>query len=251
MIINNLLLTIYISPWPFLLSINIFFIIIKLINNLLFNFSFNIWLNLIIILFIITLWIINSLKENYLIGLTNKILNLSIKLTIILIIISEFIFFSTFFYNHYSIILFSNNFINIKINFYIFKLNFLLAFLNLLILLSSRISITIFTYLNFKLHLNKFFYILWTIILTIYFIFIQLFEFSIINFNSTNSIFYSNFYLLTIFHINHVIIGLILIIFYLNKIFKILFNLIIKIKLLCWYWHFVDLIWILIFFFIY
>lgn len=103
-----------------------------------------------------------------------------------------------------------------------------MSFLNLNILLSRRITFIIFIKLN-KLNKinNKFIY--FTIILSSYFLIIQIFEYKLINFNLRNSTFFSNFYLLTLFHIIHVILGtIIIIIFSLNKI-KLINNIFIKI----------------------
>ncbi len=64
-------------------------------------------------------------------------------------------------------------------------------------------------------NINKFYsiiYLNFTIILDIYFILIQIIEYKFINFNISNTIYFSNFFLLIVFHINHVIIGIIILI---------------------------------------
>lgn len=241
------------SPWPILLRINLFRLIINLTRWITFIYCFNQFIILLIInnLTILLLWINNLIINKIIIGQINLYLNLSFKIFIYLIIFSELIFFFSLFYIHLSIKIFLyTNFI-LKFNLSLFKLNFILALLNLLILLSSRLSITIFCYYNYLHHNKKLKFLLQTIILSIYFIIIQFFEFKILNFNFSNSIFFSNFYLLTTFHFSHVCIGTILIIIRLNYIYYYHISLLIFNKLICWYWHFIDFIWIIIIILIY
>lgn len=90
----------------------------------------------------------------------------------------------------------------------------------------------IFIKINFLNKINNKF-IFYTILLRIYFLIIQIFEYKFIIFNISNSIVFSNFYILTLFHISHVIIGrLIIIIFSLIKIIFI-YNYYIKIINTC------------------
>lgn len=238
------------SPWPILLILNSTFFIINLNNNINKNIFFSL-LWIIFILIISVKWINNSDKEITLLGIKSNYLFINTKLIIILIIIREIIFFYSFFYINFSIIIFNNWIFNFNFYLNIFKLNFLLSFINLIILLTSRITFIISINLNNINKIKSIKFLNLTIILGIYFIFIQIIEYKFLNFNISNSIFFSNFYLLTVFHINHVIIG-ILIIFSikLNKI-KFLWKNINKIKALCWYWHFIDLIWLIIFLIIY
>lgn len=246
--INSIFLN---SPWPFILTINIIRISINLIINI--NKTI-IWkLNLIIIITItsLILWFNNSIKEKIIIGIKRKYNEIRIKTIIYIIIITERIFFITFFYINFSISYFNNYIFNFKFNLRIFKLNFILSFTNLIILLISRITIIISININIKKNNNTIKYLKITVILGIYFISIQMIEYSILNFNISNSIFFSNFFILTIFHISHVLIGTIIIIYIIIKKSSILISNKTKIKILCWYWHFVDLIWIIIFVIIY
>lgn len=158
-------------------------------------------------------------------------MNLSIKLSIITFILSEILFFSAFFYIFCSQKSF-NLFFFKKFYLLIFKLNFLISIINLIILVSSRLTFIIFIKINKKnIFNNKFLF--YTIFLRIYFISIQLIEYKFINFNCTNSIYFSIFFTLTLFHIIHVNLGTIIIIN--NLIIKITFinNLFIKIIFTC------------------
>ena len=116
----------------------------------------------------------------------------------------------SFFYTNFTTSKFLNSFFNFKIQ-TVINLNFLLSFLNLTILLTSRLTFIIFLNL---LNLNRskaFKFVNLTIILGIYFVSIQFAEYKILGVNISSSIYYSNFFLLTFFHINHVIIGIFII----------------------------------------
>lgn len=155
-------------------------------------------------------------------GFNNKIIKTSTKITIINLILSEIIFFITFFYINYSNLIFNNINQNIKYFNKIYKLNTIMAFLNLIILLTSRITIIIFININKKLITKSNKIITKTILLRIYFLIIQNIEYKNINFNPNNSIIIRNFFTLTIFHIIHVILGTICIILFLTIKIKII-----------------------------
>jgi len=114
-----------------------------------------------------------------------------------------------------------------------FKLNFILSFTNLIILLSSRITLTISTYIKNELSNKSLIYLNITVIIGLYFIIIQSLEYSILNFNISNSIYFSNFFILTMFHITHVLIGTIIILIIKEIIKKIIVINKTKIKIIC------------------
>lgn len=249
--INPINIIIVKSPWPLILSINII--------NLILNISININTTFIKTLLIIStinrivsyLWIRNTIIEKLIKGIIRNYNEIRIKTIIYFIIITERIFFITFFYINFSLSYFNNLIFNFKFNIRILKLNFLLSFTNLLILLTSRITLIISTFINEKIKNKSLRYLKLTIIIGCYFIIIQTIEYYLLNFNISNSIFFSNFFILTIFHITHVFIGTIIITIIIIKKKNILISNKTKFKIMCWYWHFVDIIWILIFVTIY
>lgn len=249
--INSINIIIINSPWPLIISLNIINIITNLSINLNQKFITQFIIIIIINFIISSIWVNNTIIEKSIIGIIRNYNEIRIKTLIYFIIITERIFFITFFYLNFSISYFNNIIFNFKFNLNIFKLNFILSFTNLIILLSSRITLTISIYINKKIKNKSIFYLKITIIIGIYFVIIQSLEYSTINFNISNSIFFSNFYILTIFHITHVILGTIIIIIIIKTMKKILLINKTKIKIICWYWHFVDLIWVLIFVTIY
>lgn len=243
--INNCFLIINLNPWPIILTLNLFTLIIQILNLILFkNFNFLVIINLIILI----IWIKRLKSYKILKGYDSFFINTRLKYLILFTIITEAMFFSTFFY-----IFFANSFLpNIYFNlFWIikrFKINFLLSFLNTYILILSRLTISIYFNLIIKknFYLYKYFYL--TLFLGACFSLIQLYEFYFIKFTFSDSIFWSNFFTLTSFHISHVIVGLIRFLsININKFLILNY----KIKIIIWYWHFIDLIWILIFTLIY
>lgn len=244
--LNNFYFNIKISPWPIIISINLINIIFNLILFL--NFKFN--LIIIIILLInfntIILWINHIYLINFKINYYNNFIKLTKKIFLILFILSEIIFFLSFFYINFSIFYFNNVLFNFN-NLNIFNLNFFIALINSLILINSSLTFIITLIYNLSYNLKIFKYINLTIILSLYFIIIQLFEYKILHFNINNSILISNFYILTSFHIFHVIIGSTII--FIIKFIKLysLNNINLEFKITCIYWHFIDIIWIFIF----
>lgn len=234
------------SPWPILLTLNSF----NITSNLIFRWTNSTFDKLhLIIPLIITLitiiWTINNRNLNRNLGLLNFNSIYSLKWLILIFIISESFFFTTFFYINFSNKLFNNIQYNFKPTLHSFKLNVIISWLNLIILLTSRLTFII-AINELNKYSTKFIkIIISTITLRLYFISIQIFEYKFIQWNSTNSIYFSNFYLLTLFHIFHVILGTITItLFSFNK-----FNLINsnhQIIITCWYWHFIDIIWLII-----
>lgn len=244
--LNNIYFYLKISPWPIIMTLNLINFIFNII--LFINYKFNLLIIIIIILIFnnLILWVKHLYIINFKINYYNYYIKITKKIFLIIFIFSELIFFISFFYINLSIYFF-NNFIYNFNNLNLFNLNFFIALINSIILINSRLTFIFALILNNKFIKKTFSYLNLTIILRIYFIIIQLFEYKILQFNISNSILFSNFFLLTSFHIFHVIIGFtIIIILKLIKLFSLnLINL--EFKLTCIYWHFIDLIWIFIF----
>jgi heme/copper-type cytochrome/quinol oxidase subunit 3 len=124
-----------------------------------------------------------------------------------------------------------------------------LPLLNTILLLTSAFLSIAFLklYLSGVLSLN----VLSVIFLGLFFFFVQVFEYNVCMFSINSNLFYSLFFLLTGFHGFHVFLGLISFLAFLSVY---LTNWVVLPKyLVCidLYWHFVDVIWVLVFFFIY
>lgn len=250
--INQPYFILTLRPWPILISLNIFNIIIS--NIILINYKINIWfyINLILILSISLTWWRDIIRERTFIGNHNfYIINL-IKLRIILFIISEIFLFISFFWNflHNSL----SPSIELGLNWPPKNIKFfnplLIPLLNTIILLTSRFTITLthFYFLNNNKKIT-FIFINSTIILSIYFLILQIIEYKQATFTFSDSIFGSSFYIATGFHGLHVIIGTLFLITNLIRFYKIEISFIhhIRFEISAWYWHFIDIIWLFLY----
>nr|YP_010164126.1 cytochrome c oxidase subunit III [Didesmococcus koreanus]QRK27454.1 cytochrome c oxidase subunit III [Didesmococcus koreanus] len=241
------------SPWPFMLTLNTASMFLNLMmklnnNNMITKTAI---MFMVLVTMLVTMWFSNTNKEKLMTGMLSNYNEMSMKSLIILIMSTESMFFLTFFYINLSMTYFNNSMFNFKFYLTMFKLNFILSFTNLVILLTSSMTLMMSMENKFKKINKSISFLFLTMMLGSYFVLIQLMEYSMLNFNLSNSILFSNFFVLTLFHMTHVIMG-ILIIMYMTKMkMKYLLSFKIKMKMMCWYWHFVDLIWILIFFLIY
>jgi cytochrome c oxidase subunit 3 len=128
--------------------------------------------------------------------------------------------------------------------------------LNTVILLSSGVSITWCHHaiINYKNKKNKFYGLLITVILGIIFTYFQYEEYHSSSFAIWDRVYGSIFYIGTGFHGLHVLIGTIflsvhLLLTYFNNIYNITIR--IGLEIAIWYWHFVDVIWLLLYLLIY
>jgi len=206
------------------------------------------------ILFIV-LWGVSTLFEILFFGFTRHLKKKAYKLAILLFIFSEVIFFFGFFWRFFESSLSPNLDIGILWpRFSIFSLNpFLIPFLNTLILLTSGVFVTISHYLILFNKKIARYYLFFTVVLGLYFSLIQLTEYKNLHFRICDSVFGCNFFLLTGFHGAHVIIGSLLLLFSLTRIVNFQLNKLnfLAFELRAWYWHFVDVVWLFLFVFVY
>ena len=126
--------------------------------------------------------------------------------------------------------------------------------LNSFILVSSGFTVTLSHYYliinNLKLRKS---YLSLTILLGIYFTILQTIEYSNSFFCFNDRIYGSIFFIATGFHGLRVLIGSIFLLISLYRILSIHFSNIhnINFELAIWYWHFVDVIWLFLYTFIY
>lgn len=242
-------------PWPLILSFNV--INLLFINIIRFNSNYSIinLFNIITLTLTSYQWWRDLIRERTFQGFhTLNIINI-IKFRIIIFIISELFFFISFFWTflHSSIspsidigIIWPPKLIKI-FNPYDIPL------LNSIILITSGLTIT-WRHNLIKNNFKKSFYLLnITIILGIYFSILQYIEYYEAQFSFNDRIFGSIFFITTGFHGLHVIIGTIFILtcsirFYNNQ-FSIIHHL--NFDLASWYWHFVDIIWLILYILIY
>ena len=100
---------------------------------------------------------------------------------------------------------------------------------------------------------NSLLFIIYTILLGFFFTFLQGIEYFESTFNIRDNIYGRRFFVTTGFHGIHVIVGSLFLLYCLRYFFKkkITKWQHIRIEFAIWYWHFVDVVWLFLFFFIY
>lgn len=244
-----------ISPWPIIISLRLF-------NNLT---STIIWfhkINYIILLSIpctlicIYQWWRDVTRESTFQGWHTLPVYVGLRLGIILFIISEILFFFSFFWAYFH----SSLAPSIEIGqlwppLGIKPFNpFDIPLMNTIILISSGITVT-WTHhsiLN-KNYSERFKRLLITIILGIYFTLLQLIEYIESPFTISDSIYGSTFFIATGFHGLHVIIGTLFLSACFYRISLLHFSKLhhFGFEAAAWYWHFVDVVWLFLYISIY
>lgn len=245
-----------ISPWPLIGSLGTLELIIGLINW--FNF-FDIslfFLGLIVILLTIYQWWRDISREGAFQGIhTFKVVR-GLKLGIILFIISEVFFFFSFFWGFFHRSLSPSFEIGIcwppvgLISFNPIQV----PLLNTIILLSSGISVT---WAHHRLMENNYDQVLQglfiTVFLGLYFSFLQYFEYIEASFTLADSVYGRTFFMATGFHGLHVLIGSTFLLVCLLRHFNYHFSNShhFGFEASAWYWHFVDVVWLFLYLFVY
>nr|YP_010028679.1 cytochrome c oxidase subunit III [Stomaphis sinisalicis]QOS49066.1 cytochrome c oxidase subunit 3 [Stomaphis sinisalicis] len=240
------------SPWPILMSLNMFNLLMS--NIMIMNFKFNSIsiLNLMLILLISSLWWRDIIRESTFQGNHNFYIMNLIKLSMIMFIISEMFLFISFFWNflHNSLAPSIELGLNWPPKNILFFNPLLIPLLNTIILLTSSFTITLthFYLLNNKIKKSILFMNL-TILLSIYFLILQFIEYKQAMFTFSDSIFGSSFYMATGFHGLHVIIGTLFLMINYLRMKKFYFSFIhhVSFELSAWYWHFIDIIWLFLY----
>lgn len=244
-----------ISPWPLLISFRLFN---NLLNIVIWFHNFN---NILIISLLGTLlciyqWWRDVIREATYQGHHTLKVYKSIRLGILLFIISELFFFLSFFWAYFH----SSLAPSIEIGQFwppkgIKVFNPLdIPLINTIILISSGLTITWshHSLLNKNLFERKK-RLLLTIILGIYFTILQGIEYINSSFTIADSIYGSTFFITTGFHGIHVIIGTLFLIICLIRIYLNHFSPLhhFGFEGATWYWHFVDVIWLFLYITIY
>nr|YP_010937299.1 cytochrome c oxidase subunit III [Ixodes kohlsi]WKW95295.1 cytochrome c oxidase subunit 3 [Ixodes kohlsi]WKW95308.1 cytochrome c oxidase subunit 3 [Ixodes kohlsi] len=244
------------SPWPFTSAVSSIMLTIGMIYTLHFNFSPMTFLMLLILILTMFQWWRDVSREAAYQGYHSSYVIWGLKLGMILFIVSEIFFFISFFWAFFH----SSLSPNIEIGSMwppknIMPFNpFEIPLLNTTILISSGISISWSHHSiinnNFKEAFNA---LLITILLGITFTFLQGWEYLQAQFSMSDSIFGSTFFMTTGFHGLHVIIGTMFLIVSLIRLNKNLMSSShhFGFEAAAWYWHFVDVVWLFLFTFMY
>nr|YP_009266382.1 cytochrome c oxidase subunit III [Liposcelis keleri]ANJ70938.1 cytochrome c oxidase subunit III [Liposcelis sculptilimacula] len=244
------------SPWPIYMSLILMSALISTFYSMSTTLSWGLFISLLMCFMIFFLWSRDVVRESLLQGNhTYKVIS-SIKFGMILFILSEVMFFFSFFWTFFHSSLNPSNEVgNMWPCWGVEAINpFTIPLLNTLILVSSGVTITYSHHMmlnqNFDL---SFKWIMLTIFLGLYFTMLQFLEYKYSTFTIMDSIYGSIFFLATGFHGLHVIVGSLMIMFSMIRLFNFHFSskhhLIYEFS--CWYWHFVDLVWLFLYIFIY
>nr|QTF76094.1 cytochrome c oxidase subunit 3 [Rhipiphorothrips cruentatus] len=246
-----------VSPWPILGALSVFNLTFSTAN--LFNYynqSQMILLSTLTTLMIMFQWWRDVIRESTFEGSHTKEVFQGMKIGMILFITSEVFFFISFFWAFFHSSLSPDIFIGVS-----WPPKGILSFnpmgiplLNTLILISSGISVTFSHHsliLNKKTQMESSLFL--TCLLGLYFLSLQLLEYKTSSFSISDSIYGTIFFMATGFHGLHVLIGtLFLLICFkrsLNSQFSSMHHF--GFEAAAWYWHFVDVVWLYLYLFVY
>lgn len=244
------------SPWPFLTAFNLFILIIGCISYMHYYGGYLFLYGLISLIFIIGLWLRDVIREGTYEGMHTKIVQKNLKFGFILFIISEIMFFFGFFraFFHCSL----SPAIELGCIWPPYDINVInpykLPLLNTVLLLLSGLYITL---CHIYMRLGFFEMVIQNFIKTLFcgffFTFIQLYEYVNALFSIADGVYGSIFFMLTGFHGMHVIVGSIFIFVCLIRTLLGHFSVVHHVGFECsvWYWHFVDVVWLFLYLFIY
>lgn len=244
------------SPWPIISRLNSFNLFLSILNFIKFSSYFAFLFNVMIISLSRILWWIFYRGEFSLEGKNSRVLEKGIKLSILLFISSELFFFFSFFWSYFHFFLsptIETGLIWPPENIVPFDcLN--VPLINTLILIRSGVRITMrHHYLIRGKKINSFVILLATLILGLIFTILQALEYNRSFFSIGDSTFGTTFFMLTGFHGIHVIVGTIFLTRVLFRQYKFSSSKenSLRFELSSWYWHFVDVVWIFLYFTLY
>jgi len=246
-----------ISPWPFIGSVGGFGLVLGKIlwwhNSILFLLQ----LSIIIVLLTMVFWWFDVIREKMQ-GYHNSIVSRGLRMGMLYFILSEGFFFFRFFWAFFHKCWGPQSEIGYIWPPYLFNTilidPFSIPLLKTVILLSSGIRIT---WSHFGiLSSNKYYFsfgLVLTILLGYVFLVLQYGEYVNRKFKITRTVYGTVFFILTGFHGLHVIIGFIFLFICFIRLFYFHFskNLHIGFEAASWYWHFVDVVWLFLYIFIY
>ena len=244
------------SLWPILLSLSLFRAMFNVVMWVSLKLSFNYaFISFLCVVYVTFLWWKDFSRESMLGYHTHK-LEFSLRIAMLLFILSEVCFFLSFFWAFYDASLVPV--IDIGLQWPPKGISPLSAYsiplLNTVILLTSGVSVTWAHHsLVNNFFTKSFFSLLFTIALGAYFIYIQYLEYIEATFTIADGVYGSTFFMATGFHGMHVSLGAFFLFYVLINLLrgKLLWNHHFSFEAAAWYWHFVDVVWLILFISIY
>ena len=246
------------SPWPLVSSFGAFFLLSGLCFYMhrIFSGGAFFFLGLLIVLVAAFSWFFDIINEATFEGDHTLAVRVGLKNGFLLFVVSEIMLFFGFFWAFFH----SSFCPSIELGGHwpptgIPYMNFLdFPFLNSLLLIVSGLSITwahrSVALGSFSESITSF---LATIALGTIFITLQMVEYYEAAFDISDSVYSSTFFMLTGLHGLHVIVGVSFILFCFLRLLKNHFTMAhyLGLVMAIWYWHFVDVVWIILFIFVY
>nr|YP_010990687.1 cytochrome c oxidase subunit III [Rhotana formosana]WOW99131.1 cytochrome c oxidase subunit III [Rhotana formosana] len=244
------------SPWPFLTSINLFMMLIMSASYMNNKFSLNLVLSSLLTIMCMMTWWNNIIKESTFQGNHTTSVTNMLKTGMLLFIVSEIMFFVSFFWMFFHSSLTPSVEIGMKWPPKSIKpFNPIeIPLLNTIILLASGASLTWSHQMLMMNKMNKsILTMMMTILLGIYFTILQKWEYTESQFTISDSIFGSAFFIMTGFHGIHVIVGTTLLIISTLRMMNIHLSSYhhMGYEASAWYWHFVDVVWLFLYISVY
>lgn len=244
------------SFWPLLVRVSAFCIVISTVGALKgYNRIGSSLFPLILTVAIIFLWYKDMTRES-LIGAHSSKLEVSMRLGMLLFILSEVFFFIRFFWSFFD----SAVVPTVEIGIVwppkgIFRINaYTIPLLNTSILLRRGVSLT---WAHNAIVSNNFIGALvglvFTVVLGWYFLLIQVEEYIEASFRIRDGVYGSIFFMATGFHGAHVFIGRVFLLYVTIMLYygKLTFCHHFSFEAAAWYWHFVDVVWLFLFLVVY
>jgi len=246
------------SPWPLALSIASLLLTTGLVStmHLYASSKYLVIVGFMMVLFVMISWFRDVIRESTFLAKQTPLIRSNVRIGFVLFIVSEVLFFVAFFWAYFHSSL--SPVIQIgsvwpPIGVEVFN-PWDVPLLNTVILLTSGASITWVQYAiivgNNSEVINGF---ILTIVLAVLFLIFQIKEYVSANYGISDSIYGATFYLLTGFHGFHVLIGTIFIIVCFIRYLLGHFSpkQYLGFSLAAWYWHFVDIVWLLLYISVY
>lgn len=246
------------TKWPFFIGISLFFFLFYFVMGLkkvefALTFSF---VSLIFVSYFTAAWFYDMVTESVVFGRYNRKLRYTLMAGFFLFLISEIFLFVGFFWAFFDRMFDTSVFyggISLPYGVEPMYKSFKPIYATLILVTSGFAANLSYYWIKYGQFANAYLYLDIAIFLGFIFLCIQAYEYVMLSFNISDSIYTTCFYMLTGFHGFHVFVGLVFLIIQRERLITcqftkdrhsgLLFSII--------YWHFVDWIWIFLFLSIY
>jgi cytochrome c oxidase subunit 3 len=248
------------SPWPFLTSLSLLFFLSGAYCSMhkVYNGSYLLLISLLLLLTVVLLWSKDCIRESYQGCHTEKVQRGFYTGFVLIILTEVMLFFGVIWSLLFGGIVPATIFgltwppAGFGHGFFIGALG--IPLLNTTVLISSGITITWAQFCVLENdYKNAVLALISTVTLSVIFLISQWFEYSLAVFSFSDGFYGSIFFFLTGLHGSHVILGTCLILAHLYRLVNYQFNSQKHLGFIftAWYWHFVDLVWLFLYLFIY